>query len=233
MRRKIFRICIIVLLSLFMLSYTKVKAECSTEEKDKLAELANNIKFNYELNNASSSSKKTFTVTMSNLLEGIYAEYTPFIYRYEKDSVSPGVETLDGDFEDNKSYKVNFYGDSSSCKDEFLITKTIDIPKYNTYSEREECKGIEDFKLCNMWYEGSISSEKYFKEEVEKYKKSLSKAVKKKETEKKESLLVKLKNIYFNNIYLSIVLTILVLIIIIVIIIKIRKKRKKRIRIEF
>ena len=68
------------------------------------------------------------------------------------------------------SYKFNIYGNTSSCKDEFVLTLYKTTPGYNSYSTDELCKGIEEFELCQKWRTAPITYDK-FKELVLKYKK--------------------------------------------------------------
>lgn len=219
---------------LFIFTCTKVNAECSNIEKNNLLQLSHNVKFTYEINEDEKvKNKKKFNVIISNLLDGIYLFYEPYVYEYIKDSITPGVEKMDDTFNDNNTYEVKVYGNTKNCKDVYLETKTIDIPKYNIYSEKEECKGIEDFKLCNMWYEGEIQSESYFRKEVTKYKSSLEKNEEATKTTAKDNLLSKIKKIYEKNIFISLFITLFLVASIVVFIIISVIKRKKRVKIKF
>ena len=219
---------------LFIFTCTKVNAECSNIEKNNLLQLSHNVKFTYEINEDEKvKNKKKFNVIISNLLDGIYLFYEPYVYEYIKDSITPGVEKMDDTFNDNNTYEVKVYGNTKNCKDVYLETKTIDIPKYNIYSEKEECKGIEDFKLCNMWYEGEIQSDSYFRKEVTKYKSSLEKNEEATKTTAKDNLLSKIKKIYEKNIFISLFITLFLVASIVVFIIISVIKRKKRVKIKF
>lgn len=59
---------------------------------------------------------------------------------------------------------------SSKCWNAKLRTITLDLPKFNTYSYRSECKKFfaEDLDVCNPWYQGSIN-ESVFSKEISKY----------------------------------------------------------------
>ena len=219
---------------LFIFTCTKVNAECSNIEKNNLLQLSHNVKFTYEINEDEKvKNKKKFNVIISNLLDGIYLFYEPYVYEYIKDSITPGVEKMDDTFNDNNTYEVKVYGNTKNCKDVYLETKTIDIPKYNIYSEKEECKGIENFKLCNMWYEGEIQSDSYFRKEVTKYKSSLEKNEETTKTTAKDNLLSKIKKIYEKNIFISLFITLFLVASIVVFIIISVIKRKKRVKIKF
>ncbi len=111
-----------------------------------------------------------FTVTIYNMDKEVMLEYGGREYVSKK-----GEKVLINDFfVGGSTYEFNLYGEyDSNCPEEFLYTKNLEIPKYNVYSEREECLEYEDFPLCNKWYKGNINSEKEFNTYLEKYKESI------------------------------------------------------------
>lgn len=233
---KIAKIILIILCIASIYTYTKVEAKetCTIQEKNNLIQLAYNVKFDYELidDKGEIGSNKLFALTISNLFDGIKIEDKAIIYRYEEDRETPGIVEMNEYYESGKTYTFSIYGDdNSACQDVFLLKKTITIPKYNHYSEREECVGIEEFKLCQRWYAGSFTEEE-FKSQVQKYKDALNTQPEKTQKEEKENIITHLLRLYVNNLIISISLTIILLLIILIIIIKIIRNRKK-VKIKF
>ena len=176
MKRKIiFNIFVILLLFLFVFNCTKVKAACSTEEKNKLIQLAYNVKFDYELLPNEGNNDRSFSLTISNLTKDLEVRYSYSTYKYDEKSKTPGIIKMDEYFAGGITHKIKIYSSSSAtCKSIFLTTKYVSIPKFNPYFETDDCKKYPDFKLCNMWYEGDITRSE-FKEKLETYIKDLNK----------------------------------------------------------
>ena len=55
----------------------------------------------------------------------------------------------------------------------YLKTITVNIPKYNYYSEREECNGIskEELDVCDKWYKYELNETTFLKK-INEYKKT-------------------------------------------------------------
>ncbi len=55
----------------------------------------------------------------------------------------------------------------------YLRTITVNIPKYNYYSEREECNGIskEELDVCDKWYKYELNETTFLKK-INEYKKT-------------------------------------------------------------
>lgn len=55
----------------------------------------------------------------------------------------------------------------------YLRTITVNIPKYNYYSEREECNGIskEELDVCDKWYKYELNETTFLKK-INEYKKA-------------------------------------------------------------
>lgn len=90
---------------------------------------------------------------------------------YEPDE--NGKVTILAKVEYGSSYKFRFYGGyDSACIEEYLDTKEVNVTKYNDYSEKEECKGNEDFELCKKLYDGEIKDDEEFNEKLDNYKRN-------------------------------------------------------------
>lgn len=59
------------------------------------------------------------------------------------------------------NYKFSVY--STSCPNVVLRLKTLRTPMYNEYSESSYCKGHEDLKVCNQFYNDKLTYNKFIK----------------------------------------------------------------------
>jgi len=171
-----------IILSLFAFSLLiptikSVKAEeyvCDTEEYNAYKLLADQIELSYEhvedlVDENGNKVNNMFNIVVNNLhlrlalynvsngtgISGIWANNgTIKSYNY-----SPGTYT----------FEVRAF--SAYCDDEVFRTISITIPKYNEYSEREECSDVNPnkFAMCDPYYQGAINEET-FKTRVEQYK---------------------------------------------------------------
>lgn len=223
---------ILCILSIYSYIPTEAKTTCTTQEKNTLIQLAHNVKFDYELLPDEGNLNRSFSLTISNLFEGIEVRYGSTNYSFDKKSKTPGIVKMDGYFAGGQTHKILIYASSTSaCKNQILATKMITIPKYNSYSERDECTGIEDFKLCQRWYAGTFTEEE-FQQQTKAYKISLtSKSEEKSKEDEKSSVLDKFVELYKDNLLISIGFSILLVLMIVLIIRKIIKK-KNRVKID-
>ena len=65
-------------------------------------------------------------------------------------------------------YEYNFVAISGNCKNNVANSGTIELKKYNPYSDSELCKGHEEFVLCQREYDKAIDEET-FKSRLESY----------------------------------------------------------------
>lgn len=106
----------------------------------------------------------------------------------------------------------------------FLRTITVNIPKYNYYSEREECNGIskEELDVCDKWYKYELNETTFLKK-INEYKKT--------QEENKDNNNQSKIQIIFNNIvnflksYFIYIIIFIVIVCSITIYITIRKKK--------
>lgn len=232
--KKIMETLFLVLCLLFVFTCTKTEAKqtCTTQEQNDLIQLAHNVKFSYELLPDLGSNDRLFAITISNLIEGLEIRYGFSVYKYDKKQDSPGVARMFEAFANGQTHKISIYAsDNTNCSGALLTTKLINIPKYNSYSERDECKGIEEFKLCNQWYAGNIKDTE-FKKQVQQYKESLkNNSEEKKQDEEKQTIIEKIVQLYHDNPIAFVAISLLSLLLVILIIVKIIK-RKNRVKID-
>lgn len=216
---------VIIFVMFFMMPYAY--ALCSPKNYTDLQAKAfsSSFKWDFYKNN---SGEHYFTVTLYNLDKDVMLKYRGREY------ISKNRESivLNDYFSGGAIYQFELFGGyDSECPEENLYTKSIEIPKYNIYSEKSECIEYEEFPLCNKWYKGVINSDKEFNDNLDAYKKS--KEVKKEIKEVKEqSIFDKIISLYNENkLVFTISIVVIILIIVYVVVIDINNRRK-RVKIE-
>lgn len=214
---------------LIVVQIDNVNAACSTKELNRLKQKASNIKFNYELADSTYNEIHVyyFNVYATNFSKEFYfLDLDNQDFRYMPNLEVEGSRKLRA-VKEGTEYKISIYtSNETSCPNTKISTKRIKIPYYNDYSQREECKGIEEFSLCQKYYGGYIESEEYFKAQVEKYKNGDIE-----EPKEKEGIFQLILAFLTNNL-LIVIPCVLVLVIVIVLVIRNIRKSKKRTKIK-
>lgn len=159
------RYLVYILLSFSCLFPFSVNAECDYQRKAELSRIASNVQFsyNYDENN-------NFTVNITNLTDDIYIKYEDYATLY--DQFIQGSNEFQMVIPSGLTMKYSIYSKDSFCPDEFIMDKFVSTPKYNLYSESEECKKNPEFKYCQRWMDTTIDQTK-FNTELSKYVNSL------------------------------------------------------------
>ena len=190
---------ITIFLFLFLFLPISVNAEglCTSTKFNKLKKEAFEAQLVYELN-FDKEHNSYFTVDVYNVGPDVMMIFNSNIYLPDKD----GHIALESVLQGGGTYEFKFYGGyQTDCVEEYVYSKKLKIPKYNPYSEREECIEYEEFPLCNKWYKVDIDSPEYFEEQLENYISSLRKDEPKKEEEVIEkSIIEKIIDFYVKNI---------------------------------
>ena len=211
MNKKIFIVSIIVMMIFIPI---KIYADtCSADIQNEYYNKINNIKYSidYVENNI-------YNITFYNIPDNVGISNmsgVPII-------INNGEVTLKS-YEGGQNYTFYYTIENLSCDMGIRFQKNVYIPKYNLYSEREECKLEEnaDFKLCNPEYQGTITDES-FERELNKYTDELNKDVEEEPVEISEN-----NNNYYLYYIIGGISLILIIMVIIIIIIKSRKKAKR------
>ena len=161
------------LLIIFMMFFTfdnDVNAAlCDNEHIRELKVLAKKIDVSYEyIDNSDKEIDDIFVinrynVTVNLISDELYLSEDNVDYYY-KDYENGIVK-----FSRNAG-NMNLIIRSKKCAGYKIDTINIKLPHFNTYSYREECKGLEEYNLdvCNPWYQGTISDSS-FKKTIDKY----------------------------------------------------------------
>lgn len=105
----------------------------------------------------------------------------------------------------------------------FLKTITVNIPKYNYYSDRAECDDITNLDVCDKWYKYELNETTFLKK-INEYKKA-QEEIKKSEEKTSNTQIIFNKIINFLKKYFFYIIVIIIIVPGIIIYIKIRKKR--------
>lgn len=234
MKKNVWIKLVAIILCIFAISnIEKVRAEsCSTKELNNLKQLAHNIKLSYDLHDDTYNENHTyyFDLSVTNFRKEFYfVDSDGQEFRYMKTLEKDGIRNLRV-VKEGTNYNLNVYASNETgCPDTKIVTKKIEIPYYNDYSQRKECQGIEDFSLCQRYYDGYIESEKYFLEQVEKYKKGELPDEKVKGDEGIFASIISFLSSHLLIVIPSVIVLLLVIVVIIRRIIKARKRTKIKI----
>ena len=159
---------IFLFMFLFILPLNANALVCDNKQEVKYQQLAQNISYSYDYKEE--NNKVSFSITFTNVKEKLYLKNldTNQVHKYT------GSEIVIGNIVDGKSYKYGAYTSELGCNGIKLFTYYINIPFYNPYYNDSLCKGVEEFKYCNKWFNKRISYEEFSKN-VNEYKQSLEK----------------------------------------------------------
>ena len=166
MKKKL--LLIIFVLIMMPIGVNAARIPCTSKNLSKLKALTYDVKLSYDLVK-NEENQTVFMINISNLKEELEVRYGNITIEYDKDKPVQEITTVTGG---GFKYSVDIYVAEAlnrACVGEKVATKTVDVPKYNYYSERDECIDYEKFYLCNKWYKGDIPNEQYFLDELEKF----------------------------------------------------------------
>lgn len=225
-KKKIFLFISILIITIFKINVEA--ATCTQQEKNELKQEAKNLEIIPVLDSEEDPLHIHFYgVNFTNLSDKFYI-LDSYGTRYEKSSTHTN-ETVYGQYSPGSVVTFKIYGAiGKTCGFEHLATIRVTFEYYNDYYLSELCEGIEEFSLCQRNYSGTIESEEYFIEQVNKYKDSL----KEKEPEEKEKTITETITKFIKDNPIVIIVSVLVLLIIIITIVKTIKNNKKKIKIN-
>jgi len=178
-----------MIISVFVIKPEKIDAAiCTKSIYAELKEKASNIKADWELK-FDEKENHYFVVNLSNIDKDLMLIFAGNVYEPKDGKINMTIP-----LEGGKNYEFKFYGAYyHPCVEEYVYTKNLKIPKYNTYSKLDECKKYSDWELCDEWYQGEIEDYDDFYLKLEEYKKKIESGEivpKSKKEEKKITLII-------------------------------------------
>ena len=225
MQKNIWLKVIVILFCFFAVSSVDAQ-ECSTKELNTLKQLASNIKLNYELEDDTYNEfhKYNFLISTVNFNDNFYlVDMDGHTFRYVSNLEKDGIRVLRS-VDEGINYKIDVYASNkTNCVGTKIVTKKIEIPYYNDYSQREECIGIEEFSLCQKYYGGYIESEEYFLEKVNEYRNKNNNP----DIDEKDNFFGMIIKFISNNLIFVIPIAIILAGITVIVVIKVIKSKKR------
>ncbi len=178
--------------------------DCSIERTAELSRIASNVKFDYSYD-VNASGIPSFYVTGSNINSNIYVI---------DDEGSRFNEDFTRHYNNGQTITYTIYSNDAECRGKEIIKSYVTLPKYNYYSEFDECKGKSDLDICQKWTDNSGVTLNDFFNQVRIYDEK--KAVKTSEPTFMEKIMEFLSNnrmIIFGIFGISIVISVVIFII--------------------
>ena len=217
--------------SFFTLDVDAARQVCSKSAESKMRAKAYKVEFSYELK-FDSSGEAYFEISYANLQEGIEIHYGENVYKYDPENTSGTIKTL---FQNTgATHQFDMYASYGyPCVGEKMYSKKVTLPKFNKYSQYDECIEYEEFALCHKWYKGNIENEEEFYDKLNEYILSLQVEEEKPVEEPEEkNIFEKFIDFYVKNLIITLPVTILLLVVILVVVIRKIIRRKKRVKID-
>lgn len=142
------RITLVILMLIWpSLVLARSKTSCDYTLLSNLKKMASNIDitYTYKIEN----DVAYFDVTLTNIQPDLYFVDNNYNKTYYYTDTNNGVMTIYNYNSGKISY--SFYSNNQECINEQLNVRYINLPYYNKYYNYEECKGIEEYLLCNKW----------------------------------------------------------------------------------
>ena len=142
---------------------------CDSNHIKQLKSLAEQVDISYEYledngdNNDGDFLVNVYSVSVNLISDELYINHDRNNYYYE--SNNGGLVKF---ITNSGKVKLNIY--SSRCQNYLVKNIYLDLPKFNVYSYKEECKTLSQYNLdvCDKWYQGTINDNIFYKE-VNKY----------------------------------------------------------------
>ena len=201
---------------------------CNASRHNALKVKAHKVDLSYELK-FDEAHNPYFEITVMNMTDELLLKFDGTTYK----ATETGMFVIDDKLEGGNTYKFNFYGGYGNvCVEQFIYSKSLKLPKYNIYSEREECIEYEDFPLCNKWYSKEIGSDNDFLLALETYKDSLEENKPIDLDSDNRTIFERIIDFYLDYLIVTLPLTILVIAGITFLIVKKIIKNRKRVKLN-
>ncbi|MEG0994458.1 MAG: hypothetical protein RSE91_00590 [Bacilli bacterium] len=211
-KNKIFSILFLTILCFLtpLMVFAQEESSCTSFEKNKLRQAAANIKYSYELYFDEITEAYFYRVTAYNLTKELLVHENYFNTTYEYDDARENKSTATNDgLVGGTSYQMTVFGSANSvCKDEIISSSYLTLHNYNPYSERKECKGIENYAYCQKYSDLEITEDEFIRK-VNEYKNSLNKKpdILKPDVSNEKNMLSKFLSLYMDHLVYSVTIT--------------------------
>lgn len=154
--------CLLVFVGFMFVFPLTCNASCDYERQAELSKIASNVQFTYTYD--VDKHGPLFDVYLTNLTNDIYV-----VDNY--DQRISGVGEVHKNYP-NQNAGLNFiiYSNDNNCKDEEILTFYLNLPSYNLYSTREECKKYPSYRYCALWMNTLDISSDQFEKGLDEYK---------------------------------------------------------------
>ncbi len=209
---------IVVFCTLLLAFAPKTLAEgyCSVDDINRVKNDVKNIKIDFEYR-TDTALKGLFDIIITGVTDDVVIKEDSKNWIHTSDSIVNGEIRLEG--VSGSNFKFDIYYER--CNNMLINTINVNVPKYNYYSEYEECNGIDikEVKVCDPWYQEELTDET-FMDAIKKYNDS------QKEEEKEENLHDNIKLIldFIKNNYIYMIGALVVIGVVVAVII-IKRKR--------
>lgn len=140
--KRVYKYLFVFLGSLFMFPLVS-NAECSYERQAELSKIASNVGFSYTYE-VDKQNTPQITAVINNITDDIYIEDgdgNVFRGQGEKTRKCANDETI----------MFRIYSNDLNCKGELILTKYLNIPYFNEYSNYPACVEHGEYSLCTPW----------------------------------------------------------------------------------
>lgn len=240
--QKIINIIVLITISAFTFNLITNADTCTYKEKNEYGAYATNVNMGYSVIDEykgtscpqgegectyNTYSGFHFAIYINNLNDKIYATVTEDLNNtttnYYYTEANKGNIEITQDYKDSRvNYSIVIKIKDGVCAETILRRKTVTTPRFNPYSNYPICAGMEDFGLCNRFYDFEISEDQFFSRVYEHLNKLEEKSKEDKKGTKEDSSIIKF--IKDNYIYITSGTVVLIVAISIVVI----KKRRDR-----
>lgn len=196
---------------------------CGDVNSNELIQRIRKVKTNYELM-TDEDGGKYFRIRVTAFQPDLVAKIYGITYSY--DMYGDSFYTTNKISINGGEFPIVFYGGiNHPCADVYIGKRTIKIPKYNVYSELDQCIEYEEFPLCAKYYDGTIGSASEFNDRLQKWIEETSV----RPEEVKLTIWDQIKNFIEDNQFeIALVLFLAIILVIAIIIRKIIRRIKRR-----
>ena len=211
------KLYLFALLSLALLIPSVVKADCNDQDSITIQNKARNITTSYLYNETNNK----YYITLNNISD----EFKVYSYRLGRyiNSVNGEANII---VNAGGEYRFDISLKSDTCNYNILEYKYVKMPFYNKYFNSEACKGIEEFKYCQKWFDTYQYDSKVL-DQIDNYRNSIKKNDNKEENTKQIKSIFEYAIDFIVKYYKIIAYIVLPIILIILIVIIIRKRKKE------